>query len=263
MAAPTFVQASAGGTDASGAWTTGSTLFPGNFTLGNVMIFQVVQDGTAASPTVDTVQFKLEDLTGTDSALTSIGEFNIGSPTSASQHLWIGRVAAGASNFATITGSNAGGDDLYWRYYEFTNVNTGTLLSQVIENGSAGSTSNGTPGTSTTIADTGVTTLGPDRLALNFIGVNDDPAIDAFAGETGGDWVEAVAEYAEASGTDGALSLQTAAMPTAGTIDGGSDGIAASFGWGVVGFALIGTTVASTPGPVWRRRPASRFLTAR
>jgi hypothetical protein len=66
-------------------------------------------------------------------------------------------------------------------------------------------------GTSTSIRDAPVTTLGPDRLALNFVGINDDNAVAAFTGGTaGGTWAEAVAEYADSGGTDASIQLQIA-----------------------------------------------------
>ena len=153
-----------------------------------------------------------------------------------------------------ITGGNIGGNDIYVRVYEFTNVSTGTTLATVIENSTAGNATNGVD-TSATASDTAVTTLGPDRLALNFVAVNDDNAISAFTGETGGDWTLAVAPYAESTGTDGAIGLQAATMATADTINGGTGSIVDSDAWGVVGFALIGTT----PSVTYQPRDAETF----
>jgi hypothetical protein len=99
------------------------------------------------------------------------------------------------------------------RSYLFRDVSTGTTLATVIENVTAGATVNGA-GTSATVADSGVTTLGPDRLALQFTAINDDNAQTIFtgAGLSGGIWAEAVAEYADSGGTDGSIGLQTAAI---------------------------------------------------
>jgi hypothetical protein len=60
-------------------------------------------------------------------------------------------------------------------------------------------------------------------LALNFVAVNDDNAIAVFTGQSGGIWAE-VAEYAESSGTDGAIQLQ---------------------------YSVVGDTVYGGPGTVW------------
>lgn len=245
MAIPSFTQASAGVTDAGGAWS-----YASDFTNSSkLLIFQVLQDGTTADvmgtpPSVGAVDTRLSvtnclALDGTASAITYLGTFNVGSATAALQHLWIGRgSSAGTSQ---IGGNNSTSEDLYIRLYEFQNVSTGTTLSTVIENASAGATTNGV-GTSTTAADTSVQTLGADRLALNLLAINDDNPFAGFTGESGGTWTTR-ASFASATGTDGAVYLADAAMATAGTIDGGTGSITDSDAWGVVGFALIGTTV--------------------
>lgn len=205
------------------------------------MILTIVQDGTTASTVTLDSATNIENLAGTDNAWTFIGTFNIGSPTSALHHLWIGRTIN--TSAPTATGSNGTSEDLYATFWHFSDVSAGTTLATVIENGTAGGTANGV-GTGTAISDTAVTTLGPDRLALNFIGVDDDVAIiGSFSGETGGDW-DNVAFDNESSGTDGAEGIYRATMATAGTIDGGT-GTMSTGGWGIVGFALIGTTVAT------------------
>lgn len=242
MAAPAYVTAGSGVV----SQTTAVNVALSPSTIGSVYILQVLQDGTTAGePTTFLAgNSNLENLAGTDDAMTKIGAFDVGSAATAKQHLYIGRGIGTSGALATVTANSVGGNDCYARLYEFSGVHTGTTLSDVIENSTAGSTTN-TAGTSATIADAGVTTLGADRLALNFVGGNDDNALDAFTGETGGDWTEAVAEYATATGTDAAIGLQIATIASAGTIDGGTDGWAdAADSWGVVGFALIPATAA-------------------
>lgn len=244
MAAPVYVTASTGSTDAGGAWTH-TAAAPG--AAGRVLIVQVVQDGTGANTiSVDSVT-NAEALDGTDGVLTSIGEFNIGSAVAASQHLWIGRSLN--TSAMVITGGNTGTDDLYIRVYEFSGVSTGTTLATVIENVTAGATTTGA-GTSTTVADAAVTTMGPNRLALNFIGFNDDLTgfTGSFTSETGGDWTS-VASYGTSTGTDGALNLNTATIAAAGTIDGGTMTIT-SMAWGCVGFALRPQPTAAITGTI-------------
>jgi hypothetical protein len=241
MAAPTFIAASTGSTDAGGGWSH-TAAAPG--AAGRIYLVQVVQDGTGANTiSVDSVT-NAENLAGTDSVLTSIGEFDIGSAVAASQHLWIGRSLN--TSAMVITGGNTGTDDLYIRVYEFSGVHTGTTLTDVIENSTAGATANGA-GTSVTVADTSVVTLGPDRLALQLCGFNDDLAgfDGSFAGETGGNWAT-VASYGSSTGTDGGTNLQTATIAVAGTIDGGTMTIT-SMAWGVVGFALIPAAAVVVP----------------
>lgn len=250
MAAPTFVAASAGTTDATGAWTHTSAA-PG--AAGRILIVQALQDGTAADISITSVT-NAEDLAGTDNVLTKIGEFDVGSAVAASQHLWIGRSLS--TSAMVITGANAGGDDVYVRVYEFQNGNVGTTINDVIENGSAGATVN-TAGTAVSIQDSAVTTLGVDRLALQFIAANDDIGIPDNSELT---WLQVVAEYADAGGTDGMIACHSAAAATAATY-GGDDTWTGSLSsaWGVVGFALIGTTAA---GPAIQLRDSLHIMQA-
>lgn len=100
---------------------------------------------------------------------------------------------------------------------------------------------------STSLTDTGVTTTGNDRLALNFITTSASNTPASFTGETGGDWT-----LATSSGTGlSALWLETAAMAAAATIDGGAKAIS-STAWLNRGFALIPAT-ASTGQPFVKR----------
>lgn len=250
MAAPSFNTVTVGATDAGGAW---SFSLSG---LTNTIIVQLLQDGTTnGAVALTTVGDAWENLAGTASALTSIpggnadGSFPIGSAATGRQFLWIGRAHAGGAD-NTFAGSNSTSEDVYFRGYSFLNVSTGTTLATVIENGTAGTANNGAA-TSTTCSDTGVTTLGVDRLAVNFVGLSDDAmGLAVFTGATGGTWTN-FQIYEEASGTDATLAYEDCTLTSAGTINGGSDTIT-SIGWGVVGFALIGTTAA---GPLPPHRP--------
>jgi hypothetical protein len=206
MAAPRFHASGIGATDAGGAWQVSSNLAYTSASIGNVIVLQILQDGTTSGAVSLTSVSYAAALDGTDSTMSYIGEFAVGSPTAALQHLWIGRRTSSQTPIAY--GSNSTSEDVYCRFYEFADVSTGTTLADVIENASAGATVN-TVGTSATAADSSVTTLGPDRLAVNFVAVNDDNAIAQFSGQTGGTWIK-VAEYAESSGTDGAIQLQWA-----------------------------------------------------
>lgn len=249
MAAPTWVQAGTGATDAGGAW---SFIFDAILTVGNTIIIPVVQDGTTNGALTSFTFGGIANLAGTNNDATMItgpnadGSWPIGSPEAARQFLWIGRAT---SVDLSAGGANSTSEDLYCNMQEFTNVSAGTTLATVIENGTAGTAVN-QAGTSATAADAGVTTLGFDRLAVNFLGINDDNAFAGFTGQSGGTWTTR-ASYAEASGTDAALYAIDAPMAAAGTIGGGTGSITASDAWGVVGFALIGTTSGETllPSP--------------
>jgi hypothetical protein len=261
MAAPSFVQAGTGNVITG----TGATLLTNDLapTTGNVIVLHVLQDGTGADATLDFLTSgRVENLAGTDDTMTAIhgsGGFDVGSPAAAKQLIWIGRFIGGGGESTTARLTSSSGNDLYARLYEFSGVHTGATLADVIENSTAGTATNGV-GTSTTIADTAVVTLGADRLACNFVAVNDDNLLDAFASMSGGTWAEAIAEFAEATGTDGAIGLQIATMASAGTIDGGTDTMAASDGWGVVGFALKPAVAAPPASLLYRPRPMSRNI---
>lgn len=255
MAAPSLRTETLLLTDAGGAWTFTDTV---GGVSGELVILTIIQDGTTSSTVTLDSATNIENLAGTDNAWTSIGTFNIGSPTSALHHLWIGRTIN--TSAPTATGSNGTSEDLYAMFFHFSDVSTGTTLATVIENGTAGSTANGV-GTSTTVSDTAVTTIGPDRLAVNFIGVDDDISFSTLgSGETGGDWAN-ISFDNESSGTDGAEGWTTATMASPGTIDGMTATISPSAGWGVVGFALIGTTPAAPPG--LKMPPSAQFVEMR
>jgi hypothetical protein len=234
MSAPSFVQAGAGwvstGASASGSIT--------GVTVGNFIILQTFEDGAGNNISLSAVT-GVENLQGSDNFLEQMGPW--GNSSNGWMNLWMGRALATTVS-CTI---NTPGADGYARFYEIASVTAGSYAVDILENSTAGTFVKG-EGTVLTISDVAVTTLGADRLALNFVAVDDDNALDPFAGETGGDWTEAVAEYATATGTDAALGLQIATIASAGTIDGGTDAMAVADNWLVVGFALIGTT-PSTP----------------
>lgn len=230
----------AGVTDAGGAWTF-TPDFAGS-AAGNVIIVQIFQDGATTGAVTVTGASNIENLAGTDNAWTTIvADSPCGSPTSGLQHLFIGRLLS--TTDPTISGGNSTSEDVYIQAYMFTNVNTGTTLSDVLENSSAGSTVNAV-GTGTSITDTGVTTLGSDRLALNFVGADDDATGlngATMTGMSGGTW-DPFRGFESSTGTDGSVYVANALMSSAGTINGGSFTTAISVGWGNIGFALIGTT---------------------
>jgi len=176
MAAPSYVNAGTGATDAGGAW---SYTCQASAAAGRVFIVQILQDGTTTGAVTSVVGTNIENLGGTDNVWTAVAVNQaVGSSTAALQHIYIGRALS--TSAPTISGANSTSEDLYIRSYQFTDVSTGTTLATVIENGTAGATANGVA-TSNTAADTGVTTLGVDRLALNLVGVGDDNGIATFS----------------------------------------------------------------------------------
>ena len=205
MAAPSFIQASTGATDATGAFT-----FTGVATgdIGNVVIVHIGIDGSGAIDWGTISGTNIESLAAVNNTWTEIGAFFSGAAVQ--QRLFIGRRTSASSAPTFTTTANTSGNDVYGRMYEFANVSTGTTLAEVIENGTAGSTTTSGATASGTIADASVTVLGSDRLALNLVAINDDNAVAAFTGMTGGTWGEAVAEYADSGGTDASIQLQAA-----------------------------------------------------
>lgn len=225
MAVPAFVGAGTGvvvQTDASP-----QTVSKTGVTIGNIIFFQYLVDGSTA--THDFTTFTgLEKIDGTDGDMDLVGS-NFG--LSSAGGVFIGRATATTVSVLADTGTS--GTDLYCRIYEFSGASDATSLGSVVEGSTAGD------GGTAAVSDQGVTTTGPDRLALNFVQINDDNAMGAFTGMTGGTWAEVVAEYATATGTDGCLQVQSASMASAGTINGGSYTMAAGDDWTVVGFALL------------------------
>lgn len=209
MAAPRFIQASAGATDATGAFTFTGTA---SGTIGDLVVLQIVIDGTGAISWGTITPSNVNDLSGA-AGWTLVGTWNIGSAATGQMRVYLGRRTSSSSAPTFAASANTSGDDVYGLMYEFRDVSAGTTLAEVIENSTAGSTANAAA-TSTTCSDVGVTTLGPDRLALNFVGLTDDAmGLAAFAGETGGDWVLPVAIYETATGTDATVALMTSVGP--------------------------------------------------
>ena len=83
-------------------------------------------------------------------------------PIAAKQHLRVGRATSTTCSVTVATT----GDDLYYRLYVFRDVNSGTALTDILENGTAGTIANGVRRYSHIIADTGCHYYGADRLAL-------------------------------------------------------------------------------------------------
>lgn len=127
--APTFRQASAGETDATGAFTFTGTA---SGAQGDIVILQIVVDGTGAISWGSLTSSNINDLSGA-AGWTEIGIFNAG--VLPQQRLFIGRRTSLSSAPTFSASANTSGDDVYGRFYEFTNVSAGTALAEVIEGG--------------------------------------------------------------------------------------------------------------------------------
>ena len=187
--------------------------FPSPIASGNLILMQIAIRNTTIGVTTPTGWTLLY---GPDTTGTTIRQ-------------WIFYKIADGSETGNLNVTVDSGNILKMgRMYLFNNTDS----SNFTEGGGFGS------GTANTISAQSVITTGIERLAVSFVFVDDDNALDPFTGESGGDWTEGVAEYTTTSGADGAMGLQIATMATAGTISGGTDTMGASDTWGVRAFAL-------------------------
>lgn len=115
------------------------------------------------------------------------------------------------------------------RIYQFT----GNATSSPIEGANVSNDASGT-----TVSDASVTTLGENRLCVQFVARANDGTMGNFTGETGGNWVEATAESTTTDGNDAGIQLQTATLTAAGTINGGSFTAGDTAEACVIGFAI-------------------------
>lgn len=228
MAAPTYVGAGTGlvhtGTTAANATKTGVT-------VGNIVIAQVLVDGTNdTSPYVNDAG--VETLDGSGAGWDLITDAPVGASDEGRMWLYIARATDTTVTFQ-VQGSFVGGNDLYARVYEFSDVNTGSQSTDVLEQLGF------VDGTSTSVALISVDTQGADRLVVQFGAINDDnqAQITDFTGESGGTYA-APETFGSSTGTDGALFFTHLTKATAGSVTGGSETIT-SDAWGVIGFALI------------------------
>jgi len=194
MAAPVFDSA---GTGANSGTTTVNVPYPATVAANDLLVLHHIMRDSGHTVTTplgwDVVQ------TTMDNGFTIFGTL-------------LAKVAAGTESGTLAVNITGGGSQTIARMYRFT----GNATSSYYE----GLSNSGVGDASATVTDAGVTTLGADRLACNFVATSGDTAIGNFTGETGGDWTEAVAEFSVTG--DGQVQLQTAAMPTTGTINGGT-----------------------------------------
>lgn len=215
MAAPVFAAA---GTGAVSSAPTINIGYPSGIASGHLLITHVRCESaqTISTPTGWTKLF---------------GPTNTGN----ANYYLFAKSADGTESGSQAFTASGGTATMSGRMYRFT----GWLNDATMANNFEGSATSG-PTTSNTIADAGVTTAGTDRLVCNFVGVDDDNALDAFTGQTGGTWAEAVAEFTTSTGNpDSAYGLQTETLASAGTINGGTDVMAASDPWVVFGLAIL------------------------
>jgi hypothetical protein len=178
---------------------------------------------------------------------------------------WVfGKLAAGTEDGAAIGFGTAGGTaGRYGRIYSFSGYVSGTIL-QIIPADSFTDIPHATDPQAPT-----VTTTVAGARACALVAQNDNNTIDSFTGETGGDWVEAFAEFVDtAIGAQGCMAQLQTAIPTAdpGTITGGTFNTA-NDPTSVIGFQIAPsvppvTVPAALAGVTVAGQPASLTLTA-
>lgn len=222
MPTPLFLGAGAGVEVAAGTSQTVSKTgcIAGNF----LMLANFDSDDTGGGSWTAGTVVNMESLAGVSGSNTTwINTTN--------RQVLLGRVIANGTVSRDIT-VVAGTASTLARIYELSGVNKGSTLNDVRE-----SSAEVGPLTDATVQDRAVTTLGPDRLAINLVNVRSPNVLGDFVGETGGSWVEA-AQY---NGSTMTQLLAIAMMPSAGTIDGGTITQAVAY-W-------INSAMALIPGP--------------
>jgi hypothetical protein len=207
-----------------------STVSKATCTAGNFVIIQSFFGADTGDGGLTNFS-NIETLDGIGSDITDI-------VNAANRQVFIGRVTANGTCSADLL-IGASGDDGAARIYEFSGINTSTVLTNVVENG-AGTNNELGFSASTSVVAPDVVTNGANRFGLCFVGLRSNQATVSFTGESGGDWTELVSEY---NGTVLTLQLQSAVLASAGTITGGNMTVSSTY-WISTGLALIPAVAA-------------------
>jgi hypothetical protein len=178
-----------------------SPLCPATVTAGQILIAHVFWEGTTSAPS-------------DPSGWTPLSGPHV-IETTIARHWVYGRIADGSEDGSAVAfGAPAVTTQRAARIYSFNGRVSGAIADLV--RGFA-PTSHATdpqmPSVTTTVAGS---------LAVALVAQNDNNAFASPTGESGGDWVEGVAEYTVALTPGLSLGIQTAAMASVGTISGGS-----------------------------------------
>ena len=198
---PAYVQSTAG--DVGTAANTLAVTYVTSPTANNLLIAVVYASEAGTTTTIDS-------LTG----FTAIG---LGAFSAlGSQHmLAFYKVSTGSESGTTTATCSFEGTTarrIAARMFEFSGTKTSGTPYEDLDQA--------TQTTSTSMTQVPVTTAGAARLVVHCAAlVAISTTVAAFTGETGGDLVEPVAEYAPTGTT---ISVQTASMPSAATITGGT-----------------------------------------
>jgi hypothetical protein len=166
--------------------------------------------------------------------------------TTIARHWVFGKLAAGTEDGAAVTFATTpvSVNQRAARIYSFSGYSAGTLA-DVVPAASFSATSHATDPAMPT-----VTTTVAGALAVALVAQNDNNAFASPTGETGGDWVEAVAEYTAALTPGMSLGLETC-TPTAnpGTVTGGTMATT-NDPCGVIGFEIRPNVPAAPSAPI-------------
>ena len=135
----------------------------------------------------------------------------------------------GGTNFVFDPDGTTAGGVWVGRAYRFTGVHQAAPIEAIAN--SQGITGAVSPPT--------VTPLGTNRLGVSLVCVAENGTIGPFTGESGGDWIEAVAEYVNGGGDNASLQLQTADLSAGTPISGGSVTPSKVQAWSVDSFAIV------------------------
>ena len=201
-------------TETSGAAL--SPLCPATVDAGDILIAHTYWEGTASAPNTPSGWTLLDG--------PRVIESTIG------RHWIFGKIADGTEDGAAVAfGSPAVTTMRAARVYSFAGRVSGSITDLCL---GFAATSHATdpqmPSVTTTVAG---------ALAVACVAQNDNNTAAAATGESGGDWIEAVAEYVAALTPGLMLQIQTADMATPGTISGGSVATA-NDPCGVIGFEI-------------------------
>lgn len=192
---PTFVAAGSGVTQAVVATLTAA--LPAGIATGDILVAQFGSRTTGVLPTA---------ISGWTA--TALDTFS-----SSSREHYIFSQVYGGSGTDLVIGLSGTLDICLARMYAFRNC---AGLAQV-EDSQALEDSGGT---------LAAPTLGPtdqaNELGVSFLFFDDDDAVAAYSGGSGGTWAEAVAEYTNATGNDGCLQCQTVQVANVATTVSGA-----------------------------------------
>jgi|SRR3989304_204394 len=201
---------------------------PATVDAGDVLIAHVAYEGVATTPS-----------TPADWTLLTTDGYVMGA--NLYKHWIFGKIAIGDEDSDAISfGTPAVTTMRTGRIYSFSGRTSGTI-SQIVPSGSFAHQYHATDPAFPTVT---TTTVG--ALAVACIFQADDNGLVSATGESGGDWTEAVAEYAQSATTpDSQLGLQTC-TPTAnpGTVTGGTISTA-NDPVGVIGFQIMPNSVTN------------------